>query len=241
VNMVFRALAVIGVAAGVSAGAASAALASPAAGSAGQPSTITVSGTGTASGTPDELQVSLEASATAATVSDALNQANQSMTQITDSLTRNGVAQKDLQTTDMSVQPQYNQQGAITGYNVSESLTAELHGLGKAGQEISDAVNAGGNAVRVDTVQLDLDDQSPKLLASARAKAIDDAKARASQYAQAAGRGLGPVLKITETGASVPFRPLPAVGAMFAANAAVPISAGTQKVTANVTVVYQLT
>lgn len=238
--MVYRALVVIGVAASVSAGAASAALASPAAGSAGQPSTITVTGIGTASGVPDELQVSLEASATAAMVSDALNQANQAMTQITDAFTKDDVAPADLHTTGMSVQPQYDQKGTITGYNVSESLTVELHGLDTAGKKISDAVNAGGNAVRVDTVQLDLNNQSPKLLAAARAKAVADAKARASQYAQAAGRGLGPVLKITETSASVPFRPLPAVGAMFAANTAVPISAGTQKVTDEVTVVFQL-
>ncbi len=173
-------------------------------------------------------------------VSDALNQANQAMTQITDAFTKDDVAPADLHTTGMSVQPQYDQKGTITGYNVSESLTVELHGLDTAGKKISDAVNAGGNAVRVDTVQLDLNNQSPKLLAAARAKAVADAKARASQYAQAAGRGLGPVLKITETSASVPFRPLPAVGAMFAANTAVPISAGTQKVTDEVTVVFQL-
>lgn len=238
--MVFRALTVIGVAAGVSAGGASIASASPVAGPTGRPDTITVTGTGTASGTPDELQVSLEASATATAVSDALDQASQAMTQIKGALTQDGVAGTDLQTTDMSVQPQYDQQGKITGYNVSESLTAELHGIDKAGQEISDAVHAGGNAARVDTVQLDLTDQSAKLLASARSQAIADAKARASQYAQAAGRSLGQVLTITENSASVPFRPLPAVGAMFAANAAVPISAGTQKVTASVTVVYQL-
>jgi uncharacterized protein YggE len=238
--MVSRALAVIGVAAGMSAAGAGIASASPVAGPRAQASTITVTGTGTAAGTPDELQVSLEASATAAAVSDALDQASQAMTQIKGALAKDGVADADLQTTDMSVQPQYNQQGKVTGYSVSESLNAELRGLDKAGQEISDAVHAGGNAARVDTVQLDLTDQSAKLLARARTQAIDDAKARASQYAQAAGRSLGPVLTITENSASVPFRPLPAVGAMFAANSAVPISAGTQKVTANVTVVYQL-
>ena len=238
--MVLRALAVIGVAAGVSAGGASIASASPAARPTAQPDTITVTGTGTASGTPDEMQISLEASATAAAVSDALDQASQAMTQIKSALAKDGVADTDLQTTDMSVQPQYNQHGTISGYNASESLTAELHSLDKAGHEISDAIHAGGNAARLDTVQLDLTDQSAKLLASARAQAIDDAKARASQYAKAAGRMLGPVVTITENGASVPFRPLPAVGAMFAANSAVPISAGTQKVTANVTVVYQL-
>jgi len=182
----------------------------------------------------------MDASATAASVSDALNRANQAMTQINRALLNDGVASADLQTTGMSVQPQNDQQGAVRGYNVTESLSAELRGLDKAGQEISDAINAGGNAARVDSVQLDLTDQSAQLLASARTQAITDAKAGASQYAQAVGRSLGPALSITENGSSVPFRPLPAVAAIHAANSAVPISAGTQKVTANVTVVFQL-
>src|SRR5262249_51549249 len=143
--MVFRAFAVIGVVAGVSAGATSIASASPVAGPRARPDTITVTGNGTASGTPDELQLSLEASATPATVGDALDQGSQAMTKIKGALTKDGVADADLQTTDMSVQPQYNQQSSVTGYDVSESLTAELHGLDKAGQEISDAVHAGGN------------------------------------------------------------------------------------------------
>jgi uncharacterized protein len=253
---VFRVLAVTVIASGVSAGTASAALAAPtaaaggpaasaalaasAAGPAAAPSTVTVTGTGTASGTPDELQLSLETSITAASASDALSGANQAMTKVKDALTKDGVAASDMQTGGLSVQPQYNTQGSITGYNVSESLTAELHGLDKAGQAITDAVNAGGNAVRVDNVQLDLTDQAAALLASARASAIGDANQRAAQYAKAAGRKLGPVLTITEDSASVPVRPLPFVGAAFAPASVVPISAGTQQVTASVTVVYQL-
>jgi uncharacterized protein len=151
------------------------------------------------------------------------------------------VPTSDLQTSGMYVQPQYGQQDTITGYNVSESLTAELHGLDKAGQEITDAVHAGGNAARIDDVQLDLNDQSAALLARARASAIDDAETRAGQYAKAAGRTLGQVLTITEDGANIPVRPLPMIGAAYAPSSAVPISAGTQQVTASVTVVYQLT
>jgi uncharacterized protein YggE len=202
--------------------------------------TITVTGTGTASGTPDELQLSLDISATAASVSSALDAANRAAAQVRDTLIKNGVAAADLQTSGMSVQPQYDQKDAITGYSADESLTAELHGLGKAGQVISDAVNAGGNAVRVDNVQLDLNNQSGKLLARARAEAIDDARQRAEEYAKAAGCTLGPVLSIAETGASVPVRPLLAFGPAMSAVSAVPISAGTQRVTASVTVMYGL-
>ena len=141
-------------------------------------------------GTPDELQLSLEAHAQAASVSAALDSANQAMTAVRDALTAGRVAPADLQTSGMSVQPQYNQQDTITGYTVSESLTAELHHLATAGQTITDAVEAGGNAVTVDDVSLDLTDQAATLMAKARAKAIIDARDQAEQYAKAAGTRL---------------------------------------------------
>jgi uncharacterized protein len=203
------------------------------------PGTITVTGTGMVSGTPDELQLSLEADTEAASVSTALDSANKAMTAVRDALTSHGVAPADLQTTGMSVQPRDSQQNTITGYTVSESLTAELHDLAKAGQIITDAVDAGGNAVRVDDVSLDLTDQSAALMAKARANAIADARARAEQYAQAADVQLGPVLSISETDGSVAPGPV-FPGVAFAAESAVPISAGTQQVTSSVVVEYQL-
>ena len=227
-------VAALGVACGLCAGPAVPALAS-----APMP-TVTVTGTGKASGTPDELQLSLEVSATASSVSTALEAANRSMGQVRDALAGDGVAAADLQTSGMTIQPQYSQQNTITGYSAGESLTAELRGLGKAGQEITDAVGAGGDAVRIDSVQLDLTDQSARLIARARADAINDAHTRAAEYATAAGRTLGQVLTITEGDADVPVRPLPAVGALYSAASPVQVSAGSQQVIASVTVVYQL-
>lgn len=227
-------LAALVVACGLCAGPAVPALASA------PPATVTVTGTGTASGTPDELQLSLEVSVTAATVSAALDAANRSMGQVRDALGADGVAAADLQTAGMNVQPQYSQQNKITGYAAGESLTAELRGLGQAGQDITDAVDAGGDAVRVDSMELDLTDQSARLLAHARADAINDASTRATEYATAAGRTLGQVLTITEGNADVPVRPLPAIGAMYSAATPVPVAAGSQQVTTSVTVVYQL-
>ena len=203
-----------------------------------EPATVTVSGSGAVSATPDELQLSLEASAKAASVAGALDAAGKAMTAVQAALTKDGVAAKDLQTSGLSVQPQYNQHDAITGYTASESLTAELRGLANAGPEISDATAAGGNAVRIDNMELDLTDQSPKLLGQARAKAITDAHTKATEFAEAAGEKATRVLSISQ---SDDVQPEPVVFAPMAAEkSAVPISAGTQQVTASVTVVYQL-
>jgi uncharacterized protein YggE len=212
----------------------------PAAGSNGSTaSTITVTGNGTATGTPDELQLSLEVDTQASSVSDALDAANQDMIQVRDALLKSGVPAAALQTTGMNIQPQYDQNSKITGYSVTESLSAELHGLASAGQAITDAADAGGNATRIDSVQLDLTDQSAKLLAAARADAFRDAQAQAEQYARAAGRKLGTVLSITDEGSSGISGPiLPA--AMFVDRSAVPISAGSAQLTASVAVVWQL-
>jgi uncharacterized protein len=204
------------------------------------PRTISVTGNGTVTGTPDELRLSLDASAQAASVGAALDEANQAMTAIRDALTADHVAPADMQTAGMSVQPQYNQQNTITGYTVSESLTVRLRNLATAGQAITNAINAGGNAVRVDSVSLDLADQAPRLMAKARAEAVTDARNQAEQYAKAAGTRLGRVLSINASGSNaVPRSPIP--GALFAAPiSSVPISAGTLQITASVVVVYQM-
>src|SRR5581483_6598532 len=68
---------------------------------------ITVTGMGNASGTPSELQLSLSVNTQAASVSTALDAANQDMSRVRDALSAHGVADADLQTSGMSIQPNY--------------------------------------------------------------------------------------------------------------------------------------
>jgi uncharacterized protein len=201
---------------------------------------ITVTGTGNATGTPNELQLSVSVNRQAASVSTALGQANQDMTNVRDALKAHGVADADLQTSGMSIQPNYSQGGSINGYQVTESLTAILRDIANAGATISAAATAGGNATRIDGVSLDLSDPADSLLATARTSAMADAKAKAQQYATAAGQTLGPVISISETPASTPVN-VPQYAASGAAAApSVPISAGSQQVSVTVTVTYAL-
>jgi len=201
---------------------------------------ITVTGTGKVTGTPDTLRISLSINATSANIDDALGQANKSAAAVQSALKDRGVDAKDMQTSGLSIQPNYTQKGAPDGYAVSESLTASIRDLSKAGGTLSAAVAAGGNAVRVDGVSVALDNTSA-LLVGARTSAIDDAKAKATQYAQAAGRTLGAVVSISEVVSS----PTPVTDMRFAAQtsgavSAVPIQAGSQDVSVDVTVVYAI-
>jgi uncharacterized protein YggE len=199
------------------------------------PTRITVTGTGTVTGTPNQLLLSMGVEVNGGSVSSALDQANQAVRAVTAALQRGGVAAADIQTSGLSIYPNYQGNSQIPiGYSVSESLTATLRNLSTAGGQIEAAVHAGGNAVTVDNISLNLTDDS-SLLASARANAIRDAHAKAAQFAKALGLQLGQVISISSADQTAP--PI-MFGAQASAAKAVPISPGTQQVSVSVTVVY---
>jgi uncharacterized protein YggE len=209
-------------------------------GDASAPNTVSVSGLGRVTGTPDVLRLAMGVQRTGSDVNDALNQANGDIKRITDALHKHGVADKDIQTSNLSINPHWDKD-RINGYDVAESLTVQLRKLSDAGATISDAAAAGGNATRIDSVSFDIEDNQ-QLVDQARAAAFADAKAKAEQYAKLAGRSLGRVSQVSESTETEP-RPVP-YAAMDAAGAAeksaVPISAGSQQVSVTTSVVWEL-
>ncbi|WP_344135397.1 SIMPL domain-containing protein [Pedococcus bigeumensis] len=214
-------------------------------GSTGVPATspgITVTGTSEVAGKPDTLRLDLSVQTRGDTVAKALDSANSITARVQSSLTRNGVAGKDIQTSDLQVQPEYsyptNDSPVVKGYTVTEGVTATLRNLGKSGNAISAAVSAGGNAVQVNGISLDLEDNG-KLLSTARDRAVANAKTKAEQYAKASGRDLGAVVSISET-VSDPPPVAYDVRAMASKDSAapVPIQPGSENVGVTVTVVY---
>jgi hypothetical protein len=203
--------------------------------------TVSVSGVGQVTGVPDVLRLSMGVQTTGSTVNTALNQANDDIIKITAALKKHGVADKDIQTSGLSINPHWDQNSTshITGYDVSESLTVQLRKLTDAGSAISDAAAAAGNDTRVDGVSFDIEDNAA-LLNQARDAAFADAKAKAEEYAKLAGRTLGKVNSVSETTDSAP-QPIPfnAPMAMSAAKA-VPVSPGSQQVSVDTSVVWTL-
>jgi uncharacterized protein len=200
---------------------------------------ITVTGTGTVTGTPNQLTLSLGVQTNGGTVSSALSQANRAVRAVTAALRANGVAAADIQTADLNIWPNYQGSSPVpASYSVSESLTATLNQLGQAGRQIQAAVQAGGNVVTIDGVALNLTDTG-SLLAAARGRAVQDARAKAAQFAGALGEPLGQVISITPDDQSVPVQFDQNAGAAKAAGS-VPISPGSQQVTVSITVVYSV-
>ena len=200
---------------------------------------VTMTGSGSATGTPDTLVLSLSVTSGGSTVSSAFATANTAMSAVQKSLRGHGVAAKDLSTSNVSVQSRYTAKGGRDGYTVSEGLTATLHDIARAGQQISAVVAAGGNLVRVDGVSLDLTDTGA-LVSKARDGAFADAKSKAQQYARDAGRQLGAVVSISEQAQQPQQRLLYGFAESSVAGAALPIAAGSQDVAVQVTVTFAL-
>jgi uncharacterized protein YggE len=202
---------------------------------------VTVTGTGEVSGTPDVMRVDFGVETTAETVAAALDQANQALDRMRTTLRRGGVAPADLQTANLTIYPQYSNDGRdVVGYHAAQSLVAKFRDLDRAGAIISDAVEAGGDAARLQGLGFDLDDDAA-LLEEARTAAVADAKAKAELFASAAGRSIARVVRIEEqVSTQGPISPY-AVRVDDAAGAEitdVPTEPGSQTVSVSVVVEY---
>jgi uncharacterized protein len=201
---------------------------------------ITVTGTGTVTGMPDQLVLSLGVQTNASSVSIALRQANEAASRVIRSLKAGGVRAADIQTSGLSIEPNYSSGNQVpVGYGVSEQLTATLRHLAKAGSQIQAAATAGGNATTVSGVSLNLADTS-RLLARARAAAVRDAAAKARQFAHGLGRSLGAVLSVSDQSQVFPYPQFSAAAGAKAAGSPVPVSPGSQQVSAQITVIYAI-
>ena len=208
------------------------------------PRTITVSGAGEARAIPDQAQLSAGVTTTAKTAAAALAENARKMTGVFDALKRLGVADKHIQTSNFSIQPQYppynpNATGLqlIVGYTVSNQVDVTLDDVKTLGPSLDALVAAGAN--QINSVAFSIRDQD-SLLAAARAAAIGDAIKRAETYAKAAGVALGPVVSIDERSSeSAPAQPRMALMAAKAAPPT-PTAAGEQGVTANVSMVFEI-
>jgi uncharacterized protein YggE len=208
--------------------------------SATTPGKVTVSGTGTVNGIPNQLVLDMGVQVNGSSVGSALLAANLAARRVTAALKAAGVRPADIQTSGLSIQPNYQDGSqAPASYQVSEQLTATLRNVRRAGRQIQSAVTAGGNAVAVNDISLNLTDTSA-LLARARVAAVRDGQAKAAQFAGALHRSLGGVVSISDQTSYVPSFGAAASGFGTPRAARVPISPGTQQVSVSVTVVFAL-
>lgn len=199
---------------------------------------VTVVGEGQVQGTPDTLTANVGMEAIAPDVTGAMNQSSERQQAVIDALVGSGVDRKDINTTQVSLQPQFGTDGTvITGYRASNTIDVKIRDLNAASGALALIVSTGGDATRINSVNYSIEDDS-QLIRDARARAFDDAKNRARQYADLSGLDLGKVVSISESAGAVP-PPTPMPRGAEAAMA-VPLEPGQQTVGFNVTVIWEL-
>lgn len=204
------------------------------------PRQVTVVGSGEVQGVPDTLTVDVAIEFLAPDVTTAMNQTNDRQQAVINALTSGGIDSKDISTTQVSLQPQYTDNSVISGYRASNSIQVTIRKLDKASPALAAIVGAGGDATRINSVSYSIEDDS-KLVRDARARAFNDAKDRAQQYAELSGLSLGTVISVSEVpgGSAPPPPPVPMRGGAIAME--VPLQPGEQTVSFAVTGVWELT
>lgn len=205
---------------------------------------IVVTGQGSVDIAPDMAVITLTVVREAATARAALDANSKAMADVLGAMRDQGIAERDLQTSNFSIRPKYtypprNTSGPteaprIVGHTVSNSLTVRVRDISKVGEVLDKSVtlgvNQGGNI-------LFTNDDPAAALEKARTAAVHEALTKAATLAKAAGVKPGRVLQISEQ--SFQPRPMPMARAemAMAADAAVPVVAGenTYQVSVNLT------
>ena len=198
---------------------------------------VTVTGEATVAVAPDAAMIRIGVSSQDKTAREASDANAKQMTAVLAAIKSNNIADRDIQTSRLSLQPQYdpNKSGTarLTGFQATNQVTVRIRDVGNLAAVLDSAISAGAN--EMSGIEFVVSDQS-KLLDRARDDAIADAHRKAELYAKAAGSRLGHVVAISEEGSAPPPRPMQTLRA-----GAVPISPGEQTLRAAVTVSYELT
>ena len=213
-------------------------LAAPALAQTAEPASISVTGEATVSVPPDLAQIEAGVTSDAKTAREASEANNAAMGKLLLALKAASIDQKDIQTSRLSLQPQYtpNRAGpsAVAGYRASNRVTVRLHDVTKVASTIDTLVGAGATDIGGINFMVS---QASKLLDDARAQAIADARRKAEIYAKAAGVTLGAPLSIAEEGSAAPVFRAKMVAAPMAAT---PVAQGEETLSITVSVSWAI-
>jgi uncharacterized protein YggE len=224
------------------------AMAVPGAALADEVSTVPIAGTrldvsadGQVTRAPDIVTVSAGVVTQASSAASAMADNAKRMAATVVALKRAGVADKDIRTASISLQPQYryadNQPPAITGYQASNQLTVTFRDIGRTGAILDALVAAGVNQIGGPDFALEHPDAA---LDEARVQAVQKARAKAEVYAKAAGLSIKRIVAIGESGGYSPQPPRPMMMAMARAKEATDLQPGEEKIGVTVNVTFEL-
>ncbi|MET0308771.1 MAG: SIMPL domain-containing protein [Sphingomonas sp.] len=202
---------------------------------------LDVAATGTTARTPDIALIEAGVVTNAATAAGAMVQNAERMRTVLAALRKAGVAERDIQTSTISLSPQYryvqNEAPVVIGYQASNQVSIRFRDVAKSGPVLDLLVQQGANNISGPTLSIDKPEAA---MDEARRDAVAKAKARATLYAEAAGLRVDRILSISEGGAPPPM-PMPIMMRAQADKvAASEVAPGEQQVNATISVRFLL-
>jgi uncharacterized protein YggE len=202
---------------------------------------LDISATGEVTRLPDIATLSAGVVTQAASAAAAMADNARRMAAATAALRKAGIADKDIRTATLSLQPQYryadNQPPVITGYQASNQLSVTFHDVTKAGAILDTLVGQGVNQISGPDFAIEHPEAA---LDEARTQAIGTAQTRAQLYAKAAGLSVKRIVSISESSAEAGLPPRPMMMMARAKSADTELAPGDQKLSVSVQVTFEL-
>ncbi len=212
---------------------------------------LSVSADGKSTRTPDLASFSAGVTSQGKTAGEALAANSANMNRVIAALKRAGIADRDIQTSNLNLSPVYAPQRPmpdgtyqppqprIVGYQVNNTVNVRHRDIAQFGAVIDTLVASGANEVNGPSFEIDKPDEA---LDEARAEAMKKARARAELYAKAAGLRVARILTISESGGYMPQPKVMYARAVMAdmEAAPTPVAAGEVAMSAQVSVTFEL-
>jgi uncharacterized protein YggE len=202
---------------------------------------LDVSADGEVTRAPDIATLSAGVVTQASTAASAMADNAKKMAATVAAIRRAGVADKDIRTSSLSLQPQYryadNQPPVVTGYQASNQLTVTFRDIKQAGPILDVLVGQGVNQISGPDFALDHPDAA---LDEARIAAMQKARAKADLYAKASGMAVKRIVAISEGGGYSPQPPRPMVMMAARMKESTDLQPGEEKIGVTVNVTFEL-
>jgi hypothetical protein len=203
---------------------------------------LDVSATGEVTRVPDIAIISAGVVTRSPTATGAIQEAADRMSKVTTALRSAGIADRDIQTSSVSLNPEYryaeNQPPQLVGYTASNQLTIRFRDIRNSGKILDALVKEGANQINGPNLTIDKPDAA---LDEARNKAVATGRARAELYARSLGLRVARIVSVSETGGNFPVPPpRPVLMAAQARAADTQIEAGEQKLEVTLTMTFEL-
>ncbi|MGN6848634.1 MAG: SIMPL domain-containing protein [Sphingomicrobium sp.] len=204
---------------------------------------LDINATGEVSRVPDVAVITAGVVSRSATATGALQDSASKMSQVLSALKRAGVADRDIQTSNVSLNPEYrypeNQSPQLVGYTASNNVTVRFRDIRNSGKILDALVHEGANQINGPSLIVDKPESA---LDEARAKAIAIGRARADLYARSLGMRVARVVSVSEseTYPAPPPMPMYARAEVISGTPATKVVPGEQKLQVNLAMVFEL-